>query len=100
MSCLEESVAPGLHVVDGLEGFAGDERAQQGLLSGVQGQPLEAHAVQVQQVEGVVDDRRRGLEAPEVSAGYGIGVALQYLEVWEPVLAEGYDLAVEYHLVV
>ena len=72
----------------------------QGLLAGVQGQPLEAYAVQVQQVEGVVEDRRGGLDAFEVPAGDGVGVTLHHLEVGQAILAKGDDLAVEDELVV
>ena len=65
----------------------------------VQGQPVEAHAVQVQQVECVVDDRRGGLDAFQVPAGDRVGVALHHLEVGQAVLAKRDDLAVEDHLV-
>ena len=61
----------------------------------MQRQPLETHAVQVQQVECIVEDRRGCLDAFEVPPGDRVGVALHRLEVGQAILAKRDDLAVE-----
>ena len=96
---LEKALPVSLHVLDRLDGLARHKHASQQPLPLQQGHSVQAGAVQVEEIEGVVPgldlDIRRDGAAPLREPGAG----LEEPEVWQPGLIERHHLPVQHQLI-